>query len=253
VSNDTTGHGTTWGWETTGDGNGDLAYCHNGGPWNHFAADTAFELITDRSAVGNPYLFTGRRYDPEKGWYYYRTRYLDPRVGRFTTRDAFGLWGDPFNLGNGLTYVGSNPFTMLDPLGWYTVSSSANAQYTPKTGTTTSSRGGKRGLPAPADDSKGGDLLIAVWLAGEAVDDASREHVVDLQVPGVRCSAACAIDTLNGTLHELRLAAGPEACGTSGAADLPLEEGAGTGVAMPTLRGICVRDWPLIVTLRGER
>jgi hypothetical protein len=98
-----------------------------------------------------------------------------------------------------------------------------------------------------------GDLLIAVWLAGEAVDDASREHVVDLRVPGFRCAAAGAIDTLNGTLYELRLAAGPEMRGTSRAADLPLEQRAEAGVTMPTLRGICVRDWPLIVTLRGER
>ena len=39
------------------------------------------------SAVRNPYLFTGQRYDPETGLYYYRARYLDPLVGRFTTRD----------------------------------------------------------------------------------------------------------------------------------------------------------------------
>jgi hypothetical protein len=116
-----------------------------------------------------------------------------------------------------------------------------------------------------------GDLLVAVWLAGEAVDDASREHVVDLRVPGFRCTAAQAIDTLNGTLHELRLAADAETPETSGATPLPLGEGAGAGsaaqaqnprptlplggggVTLPTLRGICVRDWPLIVTLRGER
>jgi hypothetical protein len=76
--------------------------------------------------------------------------------------------------------------------------------------------------------------------------------VVDLRVPGFRCAGACAIDTLNGTLHELRLAAAPETRGGASAADLALEEGAGAGVTMPTLRGICVRDWPLIVTLRGE-
>ena len=27
------------------------------------------------SAIGNPYLFTGRRYDPESGNYHYRARY----------------------------------------------------------------------------------------------------------------------------------------------------------------------------------
>ena len=74
-----------------------------------------------QSAFGNPYLFTGRRYDPETGWYYYRTRYLDPRAGRFTTRDAIGIWGDPLNAGNGYVYVGNNPWSWLDPTGRETV------------------------------------------------------------------------------------------------------------------------------------
>ncbi len=43
------------------------------------------------SAIGNPYLFTGRRYDPECEWYYDRTRYPDPSSGRFTTRDVRGV------------------------------------------------------------------------------------------------------------------------------------------------------------------
>ena len=47
------------------------------------------------SSVGNPYLFTGQPYDPETGLYYYRTRYLDPVAGRFTTRDSIGIWATP--------------------------------------------------------------------------------------------------------------------------------------------------------------
>ncbi|MBN1421937.1 MAG: hypothetical protein JXP34_24405, partial [Planctomycetes bacterium] len=71
-----------------------------------------------------------------------------------------------------------------------------------------------------------GDLLVALWLAGEAVDDASREHVIDLRVPAVRQGAVHAIDTLNGIRHELQ--ADP-----------------GSGV----VRGIHVRDWPLIIEI----
>jgi len=29
---------------------------------------------------------------------------------------AFGIWGDPMNLGNGFAYVGNNPMTLADPL-----------------------------------------------------------------------------------------------------------------------------------------
>jgi RHS repeat-associated protein len=69
------------------------------------------------SWIANPYLFTGRRFDPETAWYHYRTRYLDPAAGRFTTRDTIGIWGDPGEHGNGYTYVRNNPGRNTDPFG----------------------------------------------------------------------------------------------------------------------------------------
>jgi RHS repeat-associated protein len=78
----------------------------------------------ETSAVGNPYLFTGRRYDPETGLYYFRARHYDPARGRFLQRDPIGIWTDGINLGNGYTYVANNPANWIDPLGaavgkWY--------------------------------------------------------------------------------------------------------------------------------------
>jgi len=71
-----------------------------------------------KSAYGNPYLFTGRRYEP---WilslYEYRNRFYLPEQGRFLQRDPIGAWGDKLNLGNPLAYVGSVPFCRRDPLG----------------------------------------------------------------------------------------------------------------------------------------
>ncbi len=43
------------------------------------------------SAIGNPYLFTGRRYDTESGWYNSGASYFDPIAGRFITRQSDGL------------------------------------------------------------------------------------------------------------------------------------------------------------------
>jgi RHS repeat-associated protein len=74
-------------------------------------------IVGNPSVIGNPYLFTGRRYDAETGWYNYRTRYLDPVAGRFSSHDVIGMWGDSPNLGNGYTYVASNPWTLVDPNG----------------------------------------------------------------------------------------------------------------------------------------
>lgn len=75
------------------------------------------------TAIGNPILFSGRRYDAGSGLYYFRTRYLEPKVGSFTTRDTIGIWGDSDGLGNGYTYAGNNPWSGMDPggtkKGWF--------------------------------------------------------------------------------------------------------------------------------------
>jgi RHS repeat-associated protein len=74
-------------------------------------------IIISSSGIGNPYFFNGRRYDEESGLYYYRTRYLDSKAGRFVSRDTIGIWGDSANLGNGTIYAGNNPWSNLDPFG----------------------------------------------------------------------------------------------------------------------------------------
>ena len=45
------------------------------------------------SAIGNAYLFTGRRFDPETGLYYFRNRYYSAELGRFVSRDPIGYRG----------------------------------------------------------------------------------------------------------------------------------------------------------------
>ncbi len=74
-------------------------------------------LAIGGTAIGNPYLFTGRRWDAEIDWYHYRHRCYDPDSGRFTTRDPLGLHGDPDAHGNPLNYAGGNPWSRWDPFG----------------------------------------------------------------------------------------------------------------------------------------
>ncbi|MBI2267236.1 MAG: RHS repeat-associated core domain-containing protein [Armatimonadetes bacterium] len=59
--------------------------------------------------------FTGREWDEETGLYFYRSRYIDPNVGRFTQEDPIGMLGG-LNL---YGYVGNNPVGWVDPFGLY--------------------------------------------------------------------------------------------------------------------------------------
>ena len=65
------------------------------------------------AALGNPYLYTGRRYDPETGLYYYRARMYSATMRRFLQPDPIGYAGGM----NMYAYVGNNPVMYVDPYG----------------------------------------------------------------------------------------------------------------------------------------
>lgn len=72
------------------------------------------EDVIAESAIGNPYLFTGREYDPESGNYYYRARIYSPALGRFLSQDPLGFDAGDYNL---YRYVFNNPVNAIDPTG----------------------------------------------------------------------------------------------------------------------------------------
>ena len=84
--------------------------------YDPYGAATVFDAAGTQisaSAVGNPYLFTGRRYDADAGIYYFRARYYDPELGRFLSEDSAGFV-DGMNL---YEYATGDPVNFFDPLG----------------------------------------------------------------------------------------------------------------------------------------
>ncbi len=70
------------------------------------------QVATTGSLV-NPFQYTARELDNETGLYYYRARYYDPQVGRFTSEDPIKFDGGI----NFYRYVRDNPTNYVDPLG----------------------------------------------------------------------------------------------------------------------------------------
>jgi RHS repeat-associated protein len=82
---------------------------------NRLDYDSFGRLVTQTNPVaGDRFGFTGREYDPELGWYFYRARYYDPQLGRFVSQDPLGFAAGDSNL---YRYVGNAPLTTRDPLG----------------------------------------------------------------------------------------------------------------------------------------
>ena len=72
---------------------------------------TGTEIAT--STIGNTILFTGREYDYETGFYFYRARTMNPAFGRFMQHDPL-LYVDEYNL---YGYVGNMSTKYIDPSG----------------------------------------------------------------------------------------------------------------------------------------
>ncbi|MBI3772986.1 MAG: type IV secretion protein Rhs [Gammaproteobacteria bacterium] len=83
----------------------------------------AWGNVLSASGAIAQYGYTGREPDAT-GLIYYRARYYDPTIGRFTQRDPIGLAGGI----NRYAYVGNNPVNYTDPRGLFISSfSSINA------------------------------------------------------------------------------------------------------------------------------
>jgi RHS repeat-associated protein len=65
------------------------------------------------NGAAHPFGYTGRRYDPDLGLYYYRARWYDPSLGTFLQTDPIGSL-DYINL---YAYVGLEPGNGVDPTG----------------------------------------------------------------------------------------------------------------------------------------
>ena len=71
-------------------------------------------LGTQASAIGNRFLFTGREYNSQFGFYEYRARAYHPGLGRFMSEDPKGFDAGDYNW---YRYCANDPLDKTDPMG----------------------------------------------------------------------------------------------------------------------------------------
>ena len=112
------------------DGRGSIADIadESGNRLQHYVYSTFGEIVAIQDAsegdisaapiLNTSRTFTGRELDSESGNYYFRARYMDPRIGRFLQKDPSpGALSVPMSVVNGYVYAGNSPFGLFDPSG----------------------------------------------------------------------------------------------------------------------------------------
>jgi len=82
--------------------------------------DGAWSATRSVSSYGNAITYTGRQYDPETGFLYFRYRYLTAPLGRFLSRDPLEYEAGDFNPSR---YVKGCVLHMQDPFGLFAAQS----------------------------------------------------------------------------------------------------------------------------------
>ena len=98
------------------DENGNVAESYRFDAWGNILAvfDASGAPLTEkRSLLGNRYLWQGREYDWQTGYYYFRARWYEPRTGRWLSNDPIGISGGL----NQYVFCGNDPVNNRDPMG----------------------------------------------------------------------------------------------------------------------------------------
>ena len=85
--------------------------------WGNHEATVADETHVTLAEI-NPFRYRSYYYDSETGLYFLQTRYYDPEVGRFISRDSIEYADPEIICGLNLyAYCGNNPVINVDPMG----------------------------------------------------------------------------------------------------------------------------------------
>ncbi|WP_372716173.1 RHS repeat domain-containing protein [Novipirellula sp.] len=120
-----------------------------------FAADFTPRSSSNYNVL---YTYTSREWTPVASLYYFRNRWYDPQLGRFSSRDPIGYEGSMWSL---YEYVMSGPLIAMDPLGLQRGVGPVRPGIRPGTGQPSTRPGTRPGSePWPTNESNGSNLFV---------------------------------------------------------------------------------------------
>jgi RHS repeat-associated protein len=112
---------------------------------------------TSAGTSAHPFGYTGRRWDPDLGLYYYRARWYDPQLGTFLETDPIGSL-DYVNL---YAYVGLEPGNATDPTGMQAVFVAGGAEVVNRRTDPMADIVPRRGVSSPATATAAREFMAA--------------------------------------------------------------------------------------------
>jgi RHS repeat-associated protein len=119
-----TNGGKTYNYQYNGHGDVVALTDSNGNVVSTYAYDVWGNVTTKTGNIDSIYGYAGQFgyvYDQETGYYFLQSRYYDPGIGRFTTKDRFKGFEDRPASQNPYTYCENNPVMQIDPNGYATI------------------------------------------------------------------------------------------------------------------------------------
>jgi RHS repeat-associated protein len=180
------------------DGTGSIRWLSNetGAVTDRYTYSAFGDLIDHVGSDPQPYAFAGEPYDPNVGMQYHRARWMDPRLGRFASRDPLdpkvGSLYDPPEL-HRYRYAADDPVNRTDPSGLQTIGEVGVSMDVSATLDTVSTVGANqaritvlRGL-GKGFESKVEELVLkqfpgAAWKAQKALTGPGGKRIYDLMV-----------------------------------------------------------------------
>ena len=161
------------------DKNGNTVVSYTYDSWGKPLSTTG--SLASTLGADQPFRYRGYIYDNETGWYYLKSRYYNPTVGRFISADIYLSTGQGVLGHNSYAYCNNNPVNLVDDegdipksaRGFFDPIEEGNSGYMPISGSDGASNASTAGQLAGGGGGFSSAATVQIKLDGEPDEERS--------------------------------------------------------------------------------